>query len=95
MGYIVEKEKMDDIFSTLLKEYDIYAPVLKKGEGTFSDIDVVRYDKIKAIDEIEWNKKSDYSFKEVLLSINETIFYFTETYLYIPTINASLYVFIS
>ena len=25
MGYIVEKEKMDDIFSTLLKEYDIYA----------------------------------------------------------------------
>jgi len=84
MGYIVEKEKMDDIFSTLLKEYDIYAPVLKKGEGTYSDIDVVRYDKIKAIDEIEWNKKSDYSFKEVLLSINETIFYFTEDKTIVP-----------
>jgi len=78
MGYIVKKENKDVLFQALSKEYDIYAPVIKKGEGCFSDTDVIRYDKLRGFDEIAWNKRSDYSFKEVLLPINETLFYFTE-----------------
>ena len=78
MGYIINQDKECTLFENLSKEYDIYAPVIKKGEGCYSDTDVVRYDRIRSFEEIEWNKKSDYSFKEILTPINETLFYFTE-----------------
>ena len=84
MGYKFSKEEMDKIFSELAKDYDVYAPVVKKGDGTFSDVDVVRYDLVSNLDEIEFEKRSDYSFKEALLPINETIFYFTEDETTVP-----------
>lgn len=64
MGYKFSKEEMASIFSKLAVDYDVFAPVVKKGDGTFSDVDVVRYDKVSSLDEIEFEKKSDYSFKE-------------------------------
>ena len=84
MGYQLTKMDANVLFSKLSKTYDIFAPVVKKGDGCFSDIDVVRYDKVTSVDEIEWNKKSDYSFKESLLHINETLFYFTEDKTIVP-----------
>ena len=84
MGYKFSKEEMASIFSKLAEDYDVFAPVVKKGDGTFSDVDVVRYDKVSSLDEIEFEKKSDYSFKEALLPINETIFYFTEDETTVP-----------
>ena len=47
-------------------------------------MDVIRYGKVTTLDEIEWNKKSEYSFKEILLKINETLFYFTEDQTTVP-----------
>lgn len=79
MGYIINREKEMELFYELIKQYDIYAPVKKSGEGCFSDTDVIRYDKINSFDEVEWENKSDYSFKEILTPINETLFYFTES----------------
>ncbi len=84
MGYCLSKDKFFRSFTSMTKDFDIWAPVLKKGEGTFSDIDVVRYDKVENLDEIEWEKRSDYSFKEALLKIRETIFYFTEDQTIVP-----------
>lgn len=84
MGYQFSKKEMETIFAKLANDYDVYAPVVKKGEGTFSEIDVVRYDRVSSLDEIEWTKKSEYSFKEVLLAMNETIFYFTEDQTIVP-----------
>ncbi|MCR5581474.1 MAG: anaerobic sulfite reductase subunit AsrA [Pseudobutyrivibrio sp.] len=84
MGYKFSKEEINKIFSKLARDYDVYAPVVKKGDGTFSDVDVVRYDLVSSLDEIEFEKKSDYSFKEALLPINETIFYFTEDETTVP-----------
>ena len=84
MGYQLSKTKADDLFQQWAKKYDIFAPVLKEGEGCFSDTDIIRYDKVNSLDEIEWNRKSDYSFKEVLLAINETLFYFTEDQTTVP-----------
>ena len=55
-----------------------------EGEGCFSDTDIIRYERVESLDEIEWNKKSDYSFKEILLAINETLFYFTEDKTIVP-----------
>lgn len=84
MGYQLSKEKADGIFHQWSEKYDIFAPVLMEGEGCFSDTDIIRYGKVDSLDDIEWNKKSDYSFKEVLLAINETLFYFTEDQTTIP-----------
>lgn len=79
MGYQIDKATMQSLFSDLLENHFIYAPKRFIGGGTFTDVDCIRYDKISAFDEIEFNEKSDYSFKEVLLPISETLFYFTET----------------
>ena len=84
MGYELSPKELGALFAKLSETYDIYAPVVKTGEGTFSDVDVIRYDLVHSPDEIEWDKRSDYSFKEVLLPINETLFYFTEDETTVP-----------
>ncbi len=84
MGYQLSKKKADAVFAQWAKKYDIFAPVVMEGEGCFSDTDIIRYGKVDSLDVIEWNKKSDYSFKETLLKINETLFYFTEDQTTVP-----------
>ena len=84
MGYRLSKKEADVLFSHWADKYDIFAPVVMEGEGCFSDVDVIRYGKVKTLDEIEWDKKSEYSFKEILLKINETLFYFTEDQTTVP-----------
>ncbi|MFW5645899.1 MAG: anaerobic sulfite reductase subunit AsrA [Acetivibrio ethanolgignens] len=84
MGYQLTYAEMTRLFSEITQAYDVWAPVVKKGEGCFSDTDVIRYEKISSLDEVSWEKKSDYSFKEALLAINETLFYFTEDKVTIP-----------
>ena len=84
MGYRLSREKAEHIFRQWSEKYTIFAPVLMEGEGCFSDIDVVRYQQVKSLEEIEWEKKSDYSFKETLIGINETLFYFTEEQAIVP-----------
>ncbi len=84
MGYQLAKDKADMMFHNLAVEYDIWAPMCMEGEGRFSDTDVIRYGKISSLDDIVWDKKSEYSFKEVILPINETLFYFTEDTTTVP-----------
>lgn len=84
MGYQLSKANANEIFHQWAQKYDIFAPKRMEGEGCFSDTDIIRYGKVSSLDEIEWGKKSDYSFKEVLLAINETLFYFTEDQTTVP-----------
>lgn len=84
MGYQISKEAADQIFAQLKEQYDIFAPKVFAGEGCFSDTDVIRYGKIDTLDEIEWERRSEYSFKEALLAVNETLFYFTEEETAVP-----------
>lgn len=84
MGYQIAREAADQIFARLKENYDIFAPKVFAGEGCFSDTDVIRYGKIDALDEIEWERRSEYSFKEALLAVNETLFYFTEDQTSVP-----------
>lgn len=88
MGYQLKTKDLDKLICSLSESYDIYAPKLFEGEGCFSDTDVIRYGKISSISEIVFDKKSDYSFKEVLLPISETLFYFTEDEVRVPKENA-------
>lgn len=86
MGYRISRKKADEIFVRLKQEYDIFAPRVFVGEGRFSDTDVIRYEKVDSLDEIEWNRRSDYSFKASLLAVNETLFYFTENETTVPSV---------
>jgi len=84
MGYQMTKEQADALFAAWTQQYDVFAPMLMRGDGCFSDTDVIRYGKVTSLDQIVWDKKSDYSFKEALLAINETLFYFTEDETTVP-----------
>ncbi len=86
MGYIISTLKFNDFLKKLEEQYKIYAPVNLKGKGTFSDTDLVRYSEINAIEEIEFNKKSNFSPKEIILPITQTLFYFTEDSLIEPKV---------
>lgn len=78
MGFKFNVDNADNLLSPFFDKYDIYAPKRFPKQGRYSDTDIVRYAKIKSIKEIEFSQKSDYSAKEVLTPINETLFYFIE-----------------
>ena len=84
MGYQLSKMMAGQMLQKWTEQYEIFAPKVMEGEGCFSDTDIVRYGKVTSLDEIAWERKSDYSFKEVLLAINETLFYFTEDQTTVP-----------
>ena len=84
MGVRLSKSEAAKRFAQWTEKYDVYAPMLMEGEGCFSDTDVIRYGKVSSLDDIVWDKKSDYSFKETLLPINETLFYYTEDQTTVP-----------
>lgn len=87
MGYRMTRNQMDEVFSALSKEYEIFAPRIFAGEACFSDQDNIRYGRVNSLDEIEFDKKSEYSFKEVLLEIQQNLFYFTEDQVTVPKIS--------
>lgn len=78
MGYQMDKQALNRCFSELSKEYIIYAPKCYEGKGAFSDTDLIRYGEVATVEEIEFHEKSRFSFKEILLPISQTLFYFTE-----------------
>lgn len=78
MGYKLNLENINIALKELSKEYRIFAPKILEGEGVFSDTDIVRYGEVEKVEEIEFNKKSQFSYKEVLLPIRQTLFFFTE-----------------
>lgn len=78
MGYKFDIENFNGALKELSKEYKIYAPKVLEGKGRFSDTDIVRYEEVSRVEEIEFNKKSQFSYKEVLLPISQTLFFFTE-----------------
>ncbi len=84
MGYRLSRADGARLFDRWADRYEIFAPRRMEGEGCFSDTDVIRYGKVTSLEEIVWDQRSDYSFKETLLGINETLFYFTEGQTTVP-----------
>lgn len=87
MGSVMKAAKFDELLKEMQKTYKVYAPVTMTGKGVFSDTDSVRYVEIKSINEVEFNKKSSFSPKEVLLPITQTLFYFTEDHCIEPKVD--------
>lgn len=78
MGFHVNESQFDAWLTEQQKTYDIYAPKCFAGGNTFSDVDCIRYGKVNSISKIVFDQKSEYSFKEVLTPISQTLFFFTE-----------------
>ena len=78
MGYQLQKGEMQQLFDALSRDYILLGPVKRKGEGIYSDTDVVRYGELKQWKDLEWDVKSHYSFKEAILPITQILFYFIE-----------------
>lgn len=78
MGYELSLVEADRLLENYADRYAFYAPKVFEGSGCFSDTDTIRYGEIHSMKEIVFDRKSDYSFKEVLLPISQTLFYFTE-----------------
>ena len=78
MGYFLKDKDMDALFQSFKGEYEIYAPMNYEKGGLYADTDRVRYGKPGAFSDIVWEKKAEYSMKEVLLPITQILFYYTE-----------------
>lgn len=87
MGYHMQQMQMEQLFHHWKESFDVYAPMVYQNQGAFSDTDCIRYGKITAFTDIVFDKKSQYSFKEVFLPISQTLFYFTEDQVQVPAAN--------
>jgi len=78
MGFKLDRLQMEKLVQVWRQHNRIYAPKIFPGGGRFSDTDCIRYGEIQKLEDIEFDRKSQYSFKEALLPVSETLFYFTE-----------------
>lgn len=78
MGYNLSLKEVNTLFEELKKEYKIYAPKRFRKQGRYSDTDIIRYDEVSTVEEIEFKEKSDYPAKEVITPISQTLYLFTE-----------------
>jgi anaerobic sulfite reductase subunit A len=78
MGYRLTKKGLNAVLTDLSRQYKLYAPHRYVNQGEFSDTDSIRYGEIKTADDMELLEKSSHTFKEALIPISETLFFFTE-----------------
>lgn len=78
MSYEVSYEEVNQAFDKLRLHYKIYAPKRLHNVGRYCDTDLIKYQEIRSLEEIEWNERSQYSPKEVFYPINQTLFHYTE-----------------
>ena len=74
MGYRISFDQADQIFEKLGEAYEIWAPKRFAGKGRYSQTDLIRYDKVCKMGEIEYKEKSDLPAKEVLSPITQSLF---------------------
>lgn len=72
MGYRLNYERMDEIFTELSQKYCIFAP------GFDAQKKRVRYRLIKSVKQIVTDRQSDYSPKEVFYPVSQVMFYFRD-----------------
>ena len=87
MGFKIKTKDLNSVFEEMSNTYKIVAPTVVVGAGRSSETDVIRYEEVKRVEDIEFNKKSDYSFKEALLPMNQTILFFNQDECKEPVVN--------
>ena len=87
MGYEITNKKFNSYLEKWSEDYDIYAPIRIIAGGRYSDTDNIRYSKVSTVEEIEYKSKSDFSAKEVLFPVTETLFNILDDHLIEPEYN--------
>ncbi len=70
----LSQEQAEGAFSRLAKDFDLIAPRLIEGEGRLSDTDVVTYEQVNSISQIEFHAKTFFSAKSAVFPTRETMF---------------------
>lgn len=78
MAYKLTVDKFNQYLADLGTEYIMFAPVLQQGKGAFTNTNSVGYEEITSFADIEYIRKSNFSMKEILTPITQTLFYFSE-----------------
>ncbi|WP_378953378.1 anaerobic sulfite reductase subunit AsrA [Pelosinus sp. sgz500959] len=78
LTYKMTIKKFNQYLADFKKEYILFAPVLLQGKGAFTNTNSVRYQEVQSFEEIEYTQKSDFSIREILTPITQTLFYFSE-----------------
>ncbi|MGL5414949.1 MAG: anaerobic sulfite reductase subunit AsrA [Clostridium sp.] len=78
MGIKLRKEDVNSLIKSISPRVKVFAPKVFEGKGRFSETDMIRYGEIEDISEIVFDKKSNFSSKEIITPITQTLFFFTE-----------------
>lgn len=78
MGYSLTRTEFNEFLGQLQNEYKIYGPTCQEGGGAFSATDLITYDQITELSDLELETKTKFSPKEIIFPIRQTMFYFTE-----------------
>ncbi|MBQ8662518.1 MAG: anaerobic sulfite reductase subunit AsrA [Eubacterium sp.] len=77
-SYQISRNKMNEILHELQSEYRIYAPKHIPDRGMWENDGLIRYQEISTLEEIVTGRQSDFSPKEVIYPVSQTIFTFDE-----------------
>lgn len=77
-SFRISRAFMNDFLGKLQKEYRIYAPVLIPDRGAWESDGLVRYQEIHTLEDMCLSRQSDFSPKEVIYPVTQTIFTFDE-----------------
>jgi anaerobic sulfite reductase subunit A len=78
MPYRFEPGRFDLMLKALSERYRLYGPTRYNDKGPFSDADIITFGPISELEDLELDFQSVYSPKEILLPVNQTLFYFTQ-----------------
>lgn len=70
-------DALDRYFGTLLDRFQIWAPVCIPAGGRYQGQDAVQYKPVSNWRDIVWDRRSDYSSREAILPITQTLYTFT------------------
>ncbi len=86
MGYRLSTKQFDQLLESLRSRYRVFGPAVDKDGGCLSDTDRVTYKEVQTLADLELQRKSYFSPKEVIYPIRETLFYFTDGEIGIPEV---------
>jgi anaerobic sulfite reductase subunit A len=84
MGYQLSKEQFDRFLDRLQSSYRVFGPVVDVDRGNLADTDRITYKEIRRFEDLELNRKSYFSPKEVFYPIRETLFSFAGDEITVP-----------
>lgn len=91
----LSNHQMNQWLEDLSREGTVYGPILKKGGGSFSDLDRVIYGRVQQIEDLVVDQKSYFSPKELVFPTRETLFYFEGDQARVPELEEKpIYVFL-